>query len=187
MPKKSRKKPVRSARRETQARPESPNRTRRLAGAKFRVLAVLCLGGGTFGLFLAGSDWYSARQLKTHGVETHGKIVGLQRHVNRDEAPTIKATIRYEITGKAGEDSQFREATLPVSQATYDRWKADNSVPVRYLPDDPTHCSVEDSPPDLVEKLAIGGGSFLVGLVLSYLAFYRWPRKARAEAADPPA
>lgn len=185
-PKKARtRKPERTAPAPTSASASAsaaPASTRRLVGARFRVLAILCLGGGIILLFLAGSEWYASYRLRTRGIATAGKIVGLERHINPGEAATLKATIRYETVAGKDQLPRAQEATLPISQATYDRWRSENAIQVRYLPDDPSRCSVEDSPPDLAQKLAVGGGAFLIGLVLSYLAFYRWPRKARAQA-----
>ncbi|MFO0957434.1 MAG: hypothetical protein U0800_08195 [Isosphaeraceae bacterium] len=182
-PRKKRAKPPERA----NARPPSPVRPRRPAGAKFRILAVLCLGGGIIGLFLAGSEWYTAHRLQTRGVETKGKFVNIDRLIKPGEPVSIKATVRYGILDGDGKVGEFQQATVPVSQQAYDRWKSSDAIPVRYLPEDPARCSIEATPPDLGEKLAIGGGAFLVGLILSYFAFYRWPRKARAEASETPA
>lgn len=95
------------------------------------------IAGGVFTVigFNAKKSAAKAARLRTHGIQTHGKVVGVQRTgVKINNSPQFRITLEISIEG-AG--TYQASTTMLMARGQAGQFKQGLSLPVRVDPDDP--------------------------------------------------
>jgi hypothetical protein len=151
------------------AQHQQPNTPVRRRGTRFRLLSVLCLGVGLVLGVPAGRSWLAARRLQNEGIEVPARVVGIDRRTTAGGETSHTLTVRFRPPGSTDEHAD-QQKRFDVSDRLYQDFQARRPLSVRYLPDDPDSAILEPDA-DALGKLLLAATVFLLGLVLSVLAF----------------
>ena len=148
---------------------------RRLASKTFGSAVFLTAGGVFFAVGIL--DLRATQRLRAEGEPVIGKVIG--RHWSARGRPY---SLDVELQTRAGVRVTLAES---VGRGQYERTRPGDTVPLHYLPSDPSVMKIGAMPqPDPVGFFMSLCAFIIAGAI--YLANKRWPMPSPAERRSPP-